>query len=71
MPLSFARINETVMIQKIMTSNVRQHLADLGLIEGESIAVIQKGHAGVIVSVKGVRLALSKELADHIYVREE
>ena len=71
MPLSFAKVNEVVSVKKITTLSARQHLSDLGFVEGEKISIIQKGRSGLIVNVKGVRLALSNELANHIYVLEE
>ena len=70
MPLTFAKINETLSIKKVMTTSARSHLKDLGFVEGENISIVQKGNAGLIVLVKGVRLALSLELASRIYVSE-
>ena len=70
MPLTFAKVNETLSIKKVMTTSDRRHLKDLGFVEGENISIVQKGNAGLIVMVKGVRLALSLELASRIYVSE-
>ena len=70
MPLTFAKVNETLSIKKVMTTSTRSHLKDLGFVEGENISIVQKGNAGLIVLVKGVRLALSLELASRIYVSE-
>lgn len=69
MPLSLATINEDYRIVKInYTENKKQHLNDLGFIEGSKVKVLSSNMNGLIVLVKDARIAISKEVAMHIMV---
>ena len=69
LPLSAARPGEAVIIRKITGKDeVRQHLAELGFVEGSEVKVISRAAGDVIVSVKGARLALNRTMANHITV---
>ena len=69
MPIYFANRNEYHSIKQIMgTDKVKLHLQNLGFTVGESVMVVNKVDENVIVKVKGVSLAISKELAKRIIV---
>ena len=69
MPIYLARPNQWLEIKKITGSDkVRSHLENLGFIIGESVMVISMIDNDVIVKVKGVSLAISRDLAKRILV---
>ena len=69
MPLLFANVDEDNVIKKIGGSvQMKHHLENLGFIPGSSIRVINKSNVNIIVNVKDVRIAISKELAKKIIV---
>ncbi|MEF2845031.1 MAG: FeoA family protein [Eggerthellaceae bacterium] len=45
-----------------------RHLADLGFVPGEIITVVSRFGGNLVVKVKGSRVALSAELAQHVVV---
>lgn len=49
-------------------ADLRQHLAELGFVEGSEVKVISRAEGDVIVSVKGARLALNRSMASRITV---
>ncbi len=51
-----------------ITGKTRAKLDSLGLVKGESITVLSSNFAGLIVEVKGSRLALGKQIADALEV---
>lgn len=66
-PLTLAGTAQT--IQKIGgSSEVRQHLSDLGFVVGGEVTVISTSAGNVIVKVKEARVAISKEMANRIMV---
>lgn len=69
MPLSFAANGEENIIRKVGGSaDVRQHLCDLGFVPGGSVTVVSANGGNLIVSVKGCRIAVSREMANKIYI---
>ena len=50
------------------TNEVRQHLADMGFVPGETVTVISTVGGNVIVKIKESRVAISKEMAQKIIV---
>lgn len=48
--------------------DIHRHLENLGFVPGERITVVSRISGNLIVSVKGSRVALSSELAQHIIV---
>ena len=69
MPLSFAEIGETQIIKKMGGSpEVKKHLEDLGFHVGGEIQVVNTVGGNLIVSVKGSRVAVSRELANKIMI---
>ena len=69
MPLTMAKEGETVTIRKITgRDEVRQHLAELGFVVGESVTVISRLGGNLILQVKDSRIALDQTLALRILV---
>ncbi len=69
MPLCFAKENTNYTISRITGKDeVRSHLRNLGLVENETISVKQSIAGSLIVEVKGVRIALNKDLARRIMI---
>ncbi len=68
-PLTMAKAGETVKIRKISGKDeVRQHLAELGFVVNEDVAVISEIGGNLIVQVKGSRIALDKTMANRIMI---
>ena len=69
MPISMAGSGMLVTIKKISGNDeVRQHLATLGFVVGEKVAVISENCGNMILNVKDSRIALDKSLANRIMV---
>lgn len=69
MPLGLAHAGDTGIIRKITgRDDVRQHLAELGFVVGEEIAVVSELGGNMILSVKDSRIALDKTMAMRIMI---
>ena len=69
MPLSLAKRGETNYIKKITGKDeVRQHLATLGFVVGQSVTVVNELGGNMILNVKDTRVALDKGMANRIMV---
>ena len=69
MPLTMSKAGDTVTIQKITGKDeVRQHLAELGFVVGETVTIVSKISGNLIIQVKEARIALDKTLAMRIIV---
>ena len=69
MPLTMARPGETVTIRRITgKDDVRQHLAELGFVVGETVTVVSRMGGNLIVQVKDSRIALDRNMANRILV---
>ena len=69
MPLTMARPGETVVIRKITgRDEVRQHLAELGLVVDESVTVISEMAGNLILQVKDSRVAVDRTMANRIMI---
>ncbi|NFA59779.1 ferrous iron transport protein A [Clostridium sporogenes] len=69
MTLAMAREGEINKIKKITgRDNVRQFLAKLGFIEGESVTVISEVSGNMIINVKDSRIAIGKSMANRIII---
>lgn len=69
MPLTMADNGKLVKIQKITgTDEIRQHMATLGFVVGEEVAIVNKNGGNLIVNVKDSRIALDKSLANRILI---
>lgn len=69
MALSMLQPGESGVIQAITgKEEVKRHLQNLGFTKGESVQVVSDNPSGLILAVKGVRIALNKGLANRILV---
>ena len=69
MPLGMANVGDACMIQKITgRDDVRQHLAELGFVIGETVTVVSELGGNMILSVKDSRVALDKTMAMRIMI---
>lgn len=69
MPLTMAQTGQTVTIRKITgRDEVRQHLAELGFVVGETLTVVSLLGGNLILQVKDSRIALDKTMAMRILV---
>ena len=68
-PLSLARAGEEHTIKKIGgKAEVKQHLMDMGFVEGANITVVSELAGSQIIEVKNVRVALNRDMAAKIMV---
>lgn len=68
-PLTLADSDEENIIKRISGKpEVKKHLENLGFVAGSSIKIIASTSGNVIVNVKGARVAVSRELAQKIFV---
>ncbi|PSM03091.1 ferrous iron transport protein A [Clostridium botulinum] len=69
MTLSMAKEGEINQIKKITgRDNIRQFLAKLGFVEGESVTVISEISGNMIINVKDSRIAIGKSMANRIII---
>lgn len=69
MPLTQAALGRKMVVSRITGGgDVRRHLANLGFVEGGEVTVVNDTGAGLIVSVKDARVALSRGMASRIMV---
>lgn len=69
LPLTFAEAGEVNIIKKVGGSpEVKKHLEDLGFVVGGNVSVINSIGGNIIVNVKEVRVAISREMAQKIMV---
>ena len=69
MPLRLADLEKEYEIIRIGGSaDIKQHIADMGFHVGAKVMVLSRSGASVIVCIKGVRVAIGKELANKIFV---
>lgn len=69
MPLTLAVIGEENIIRRIGgNAEARAHLQNLGFVAGGVVTVVSSMGGNLIVNVKGARIAVSKEMAQKIYI---
>ena len=69
MPLSMAKVGETVTIRKITGKDqIRQHLAELGFVVESDVTVVSELGGNLILQVKDSRVALDKTMANRIMI---
>ncbi len=69
MPLTLAVIGEENIIKRIGgNADVRAHLQNLGFVSGAVVSVVSSMGGNLIVKIKGSRVAVSKELAQKIFI---
>lgn len=70
MPLAAAPIGREVSIAKVITDiKTKRHLENLGIIPGEQIMPLADNEGSLIISVRGSRLAINKDLAMKIFIQ--
>lgn len=69
MPLAMVSKGESRTITSLAAAgDMKQHLSDLGFIPGQSVTVVGESAAGMILQIKGAKLALNRGLAHKILV---
>ena len=69
MPLTFVKAGETSSIRKIGgQEECKRFLEGLGFVTGSPVTVISEIAGNLIVNVKDSRVAISREMANRIYV---
>ena len=69
MPLSMAKVGETVTIRKITGKDqIRQHLAELGFVVESDVTVVSELGSNLILQVKDSRVALDRTMANRIMI---
>ena len=69
MPLTLAVIGEEIIIKRIGgNAEVRAHLQNLGFVSGAAVTVVSSMGGNLIVNVKNARIAISKEMAQKIFI---
>ncbi len=69
MALALAGIGEKCVITDIHGKDeIIHHLQDLGFTPGSEVEILGQNAAGMILLVKGVRIALNRSLANRIMV---
>ena len=68
MPLSMAKVGETVTIRKITGKDqIRQHLAELGFVVESDVTVVSE-LGGNLILQKDSRVALDRTMANRIMI---
>ena len=69
MPLTMVNQEETQVIRKIGgKEETRKFLEGMGFVAGGEVTVLSKAMGNVIVSIKGYRIAIGKDMANKIMV---
>ena len=69
MPLSMAKVGETVTIRKITGKDqIRQHLAELGFVVESDVTVVSELGGNLILQLKDSRGALDRTMANRIMI---
>ncbi len=69
MPLSVLSGGEDAVVKRVGGKpEVKKHLENLGFVVGTDVTVITEQSGNIIVKVKETRVAISKEMANKIFV---
>lgn len=69
MPLAMAHPNTTQIIRKVGgKEDIRKFLEGMGFVAGGEVTVLSEAMGNVIVSIKGARVAIGKDMANKILV---
>lgn len=69
MPLALAALGEVKTILDFKGKDeIKKHLNSLGFVKGEKVQILGENQSGMIVLIKGVRVALNKGLMSKIIV---
>ena len=70
MPLTLSSVGEEKTIIKVGgNTEIKKHLNDLGFVPGAEVSVVSELAGNVIVNIKETRVAISRELAQRIMVK--
>jgi ferrous iron transport protein A len=70
MPIAFAEIGQTVVIERIAGSEqIRHHLTELGFTVGSPVTIVTKAGSNMIVKVRETRVALDRRLSMKMFSR--
>lgn len=71
MPLAMVSTGETKVISCFKgADDMKRRLQELGFVKGEKIQVVGENASGLILVVKGARVALNRALANKIIVQD-
>lgn len=69
MSLAMIGVGESrVIIDFVGKDDVKRHLQDIGFVKGESVKLLSQNESGLILLVKGSRVAINRGLATKIMV---
>ncbi len=69
MPLTFADVGEENIIKRIGGQpETKKHLENLGFVVGSAVSVLNTMGGNLIVKVKESRVAISREMAQKIFI---
>ena len=69
MPLAMASVGDANVIRQITgRDEVRQHLAELGLVVDEAVTIVNEMGGNLILQVKDSRIAIDKGMATRIMI---
>ena len=69
MPLSLAQTGQEYTVKRVGGKpEIKQHLKDLGFVEGTNVSVVSVLDGSLIIEVKNVRIALNRDMAMKISV---
>lgn len=69
MALAMVQMGESRKITELrVKEDMKRHLQDLGFMVGESVQVVGENPSGLILLIKGARIALNRGLANQISV---
>ncbi len=67
-PLNLTSVGEESIVQKVSgDADLRHHLANLGIVPGEPITLLNCVNGNIMCKVKETRIAISEEMARKIY----
>lgn len=70
LPLNRTEDNAEYVVEKVSGKDeTKKHLADLGFVASEKVKVASARNGNIIVTVKGVKMAIGDDLAKRITVR--
>lgn len=70
MALTMVEVGDVKIIKEIRAKeSVKKHLQNLGFLIGEKVEVISDNPSGLILMVKGTKIALNKGMANQIIVQ--
>lgn len=69
MPLTLLGNGDVAMVKRVGGNpETRSHLEDMGFVGGSEVNVVSSLEGNLIVTVKGVRVAIGKDMASKIFV---